>query len=102
MKRELLFRLGITPNYRGFHLILDVLAILQAQPEAPLMLTKNVYPCVARQRRMSAQAVERDIRTAVSRAWNREPAAFASLFGPCARQKPTASQFFAMLTEIMR
>ena len=93
---------GITPNYRGFHLILDALEILQAHPGAPLLLTKEVYPRIAKQRRMSSQAVERDIRTAISRAWSREPAAFAALFSPYAKKKPTASQLLALLVEITR
>lgn len=102
MKRDLLLWLGITPNYRGFRLILDALAILQACPDTPLLLTKEVYPCIAKQHCMSVQAVERDIRTAVSRAWSREPAAFAALFGPYAQKKPTASQFLTLLAEITR
>lgn len=102
MTCDLLLWLGITPNYRGFHLILDALEILQAHPGAPLLLTKEVYPRIAKQRRMSSQAVERDIRTAISRAWSREPAAFAALFSPYAKKKPTASQLLALLAEITR
>ena len=55
MTCDLLLWLGITPNYRGFHLILDALEILQAHPGTPLLLTKEVYPRIAKQRRIAVR-----------------------------------------------
>ena len=71
---NLLRRLGVTANYKGFPYTAYAVALCAEHPELLLMVTKDLYPRVARQYRTTWQAVERDIRTVVGVAWRRNPA----------------------------
>ena len=94
----LLYSLGITANYTGFFQTAFAVQLCMEQPERLLLVTKWVYPDVARQYKTNWKAVERNIRTAVSTVWKRAPARLERLARCPLREKPSASQFLAILT----
>lgn len=94
---ELLRRLGVTPKYHGFAYYLDALEICRAAPEARQLVTKWLYPEIAKRYATTWQAVERSLRTAVKAAWRTDPALLRELAGFPLSRRPTPSQFLAVL-----
>ena len=94
---EQLICLGITPNYVGFRQTSSAVGLVQQEPELLFLVTKRVYPSVAKQFGTSWKAVERNIRSVISIAWERNPDLLREMAGYHLDAKPTASQFIAIL-----
>ena len=60
---HLLHRLGATANYTGFSYLVRALQLCAEEPERLLLVTKWLYPDVAKQYGTNWKAVERNIRT---------------------------------------
>lgn len=69
--RDLLYRLGVTANYKGFAYIAYALALCEKEPERLQLVTKWVYLDVAKRYGTNFQAVERGIRKAGEMIWER-------------------------------
>lgn len=95
---DLLHRLGITANYGGYFYTAYAVSLVEKQPDRLLLVTKWLYPDVARQYNTSWQCVERSIRTVISLAWERNPGLLSGLAGYPLKRKPHAGQFVAMLS----
>ena len=70
-----LMELGITANYKGYWYLLTALRLLTLEQLHTIRVTGDLYPRIARQHGVSAQSVERSIRTAIEACWgcgNRE------------------------------
>ena len=91
-----LYCLGVTPNYKSYHMTVAAVSLAEESPEYLHLVTKLLYPTVAKQYKTTWQAVERNIRSAAERAW-RGPDKFEELTGQRLGKKPTASQFIAIL-----
>ena len=94
---HLLRRMGVTPNYTGFHQAARAACEAARRPELMLSLSKWLYPLVAREMNTTGAAVERNIRTVIRRAWRQNP----ELLRQCARfplnKRPTCGEFLDML-----
>lgn len=94
---DLLYRLGISANYTGFfHLSYAVYLAVQ-QPERLLLVTKWLYPDVARQYKTTWKCVERNIRAVTGIAWEKNPVLLEKLAMCPLRMKPTPAQFISIL-----
>lgn len=94
---ELLHRLGITATYGGYYYTAYSVALAKGQPERLLLVTKWLYPDVARQYGTTWRCVERSIRTVISLAWERNPKLLSSLSGYPMDKKPSVGQFISIL-----
>lgn len=94
---DLLHRLGITANHRGYFYAAYAVYLVEKQPERLLLVTKWLYPDVARKYGTTWQCVERNIRTVIALAWERKPEALGNLAGYPLERKPSASQFLGIL-----
>lgn len=93
----LLFRLGVTPNYTGFfHVVYAVRLVIQ-QPECLQLVTKCLYPAIAKHYHKSDVAVTQSICTVVTLAWNRNRELLQSLANYPLEKKPSLSKFIAIL-----
>ena len=92
-----LFRLGVTPNYKGYYQTLCATQLAAERPDSLTRVTKFLYPTVASRCSTSWQAVERNIRQATDLAWRRNPGLLSRLAGRELAEKPTAAQFIAIL-----
>ena len=94
---HLLRRMGVTPNYTGFHQAARAACEAARRPELMLSLSKWLYPLVAREMNTTEAAVERNIRTVILRAWRQN----SELLRQCARfplnKRPTCGEFLDML-----
>lgn len=94
---ELLHRLGVTANYRGFFYTAYAVALAKKQPDRLLLVTKWLYPDIARQYKTTWQCIERNIRTVISLAWQRNRTQLEELAGYSLEEKPSVGQFIAIL-----
>lgn len=94
---RLLYDLGITPNYKGFLHLGYALELCAQQPERLQLVTKKLYPDIAKRYQTSWVAVERNIRTAKELIWQKHRAEFEQIAGIPLQQKPGNAQFLAIL-----
>ena len=99
---DLLYRLGITAEYTGFFHTSYAIYLAVLHPNRLLLVTKLLYPAVAKHYETSWQRVERNIRTVVSIAWNYNRALLIELAHHPLFEKPTASRFIAILSSSFR
>lgn len=93
----LLHGLGIYENRQGYRAVTAAVEIAMRKPQSLTMVTKWLYPEAARQCGMSWQALEKNLRVTVSYIWANHPDRLQKLAGEKLNQKPTASQFIALL-----
>lgn len=94
---NVLIKLDITPNYRGYEYIVHAIRLIFRKPERLQYVTKELYPVVAQQYCTDWRAVEHSIRIAVSRSWDEDPERFKDLFMGWVKQKPSAGRFLSVL-----
>ena len=94
---DLLYALGISANYTGFFQTVCAVELCQADPARLQLVTKQVYPEVARRCGTSRNAVERNIRTVCGIAWKNNRRLLEQLGRRPFLQKPYNAQFLAIL-----
>lgn len=96
--RELLCCLGITANYMGFYYTSYAVSLAMKNMECLSLVTKYLYPEVAKHYHTTSACVERNIRTVIQIAWSQNPSLLIQLSKDTKLRKPTAAQFIAILT----
>lgn len=66
---DAVFALGFPPNMKGFEYICQALALLESQAEPMFLITKDVYPRIAKINHVTAASVERAIRQCIGSMW---------------------------------
>lgn len=95
---KLLYCLGATANYTGTAYTAYAVLLCKQQPERLLLVTKWLYPAVAKRYGTSWNAVERDIRTVAKVIWRENRALLELLAGKTLTCRPNAAQLLAILT----
>lgn len=91
---DLLRSLGLTAGYRGYLCTVHALRLLRQEPERLELISKRLYPDVAKLCRRSPGAVERAIHTAARQCGRRNSEELLRLCGP---GEPSAGQFLSGL-----
>ena len=89
---NLLHRLGVTANYTGFFHTAYAISLCAKQPDRLLMVTKWLYPEVAKQYGTNWKAVERNIRTISHVAWKTNRTHLRNIAGYPLYAFPAASE----------
>ena len=95
---DLLYRLGVTANYTGFIHTACAVSLCVEQPERLLLVTKWLYPEVAKQYGTNWKAVERNIRTVSCLIWRKNRPLLEQLARGHLVQKPCTAQLLAILS----
>lgn len=95
---NLLYRLGLTANYTGFFYLSCAVGLCLERPDRLLLVTKWLYPEIARQYQTNWKSVERNIRTVGGLIWCRNKALLEGLAGRPLLQRPRNTQLLAILT----
>lgn len=95
---DLLQRLGVTGNYIGFLHAACAVSLCAAQPERLLLVTKWLYPEVAKQFGTNWKAVERNIRTVGDIIWRENRPLLEKLAHRKLERKPRNAQLLAILS----
>ena len=98
---DLLYRLGVTANYTGFIHTACAVSLCVEQPERLLLVTKWLYPEVAKQYNTNWKAVERNIRTAGCVIWRENRPLLEKLAHRQLTQKPRNAQMLAILVSAL-
>ena len=93
----LLYRLGATANYTGFFHTAYAVSLCVEQPDRLLLVTKWLYPEVAKQYGTNWKAVERNIRTVSCIIWREGRPLLEELAHRHLEQKPRNAQMLAIL-----
>ncbi len=94
---DLLYRLGVTANYTGFFHTAYAVSLCVEQPDRLLLVTKWLYPEVAKQYRTNWKAVERNIRAVSCIIWREGRSLLEELAHRRLEQKPRNAQMLAIL-----
>lgn len=94
---DLLYRLGVTANYTGFFHTAYAVSLCTARPDRLLLVTKWLYPEVAKQYGTNWKAVERNIRTVNDIIWRESRPLLEELAHRHLKQKPRNAQLLAIL-----
>lgn len=94
----LLRQLGITGNYLGFFQTAYAVYLAARQPERLILVTKWLYPEVAKHYDTTWFCVERNIRSVATIAWNNHRSYLEQLAKQPLPNRPTSSAFLAILT----
>lgn len=94
---ELLQQLGETANHIGFHYTVCAVRLAMEEPNRLLMVTKWLYPDIAKELGTTAASVERGIRCTVELVWKKDPDRLCRALNVPISERPTASKFIAML-----
>ena len=94
----LLRSLGAGSNYKGFFPTADAVWLCVQSEDYLVLVTKRLYPEIARKYGTNWSAVERNIRTVAEVIWERNPVLLAKLAGFPLLQRPRSTQFLDILT----
>ena len=94
---DLLYRLGVTANYTGFFYTAYAVSLCAEQPDRLLLVTKWLYPEVAKQYRTKWKVVERNIRTVNNIIWRENRPLLEHLARRRLAAKPRNAQLLAIL-----
>ncbi len=94
---DLLYRLGVTANYTGFFHTAYAVSLCIGQPDRLLLVTKWLYPEVAKQYSTNWKAVERNIRMVGNIIWQENRPLLEKLAHRRLEQKPRNAQLLAIL-----
>lgn len=90
----LLHAMGLTAGYKGYLCTLHALRLLREEPDRLNLISKRLYPDVAKLCACSPGAVERAIHTAAGQCGRRNGGELLRL---CGSEQPSAGQFLAGL-----
>ena len=95
---DLLYQLGVTANYTGFFHTAYAVSLCVEQPDRLLLVTKWLYPEVAKRYGTNWKAVERNIRTVSCIIWREGWPLLEELARRPLAQKPRTTQLLAILS----
>lgn len=97
-----LFRAGISPHFVGFNPLAVAVQISVTDGTHKRKLTGEVYPQIAQLFGVSPNAVERNIRTAIARAWTSGtlPTYFRGK-GVTIGHRPSNAEFIALMAYVV-
>lgn len=94
---SLLCHLGLSSKYKGFFCLAAAIEIAMRDPESLTMITKSLYPQVAKQQNTNWKTVERNIGSAIDIIWRRNAPGFRQLTGWPVDSKPSNAKFIAII-----
>ena len=94
---DLLYQLGVTANYIGFFHTAYAVSLCVGQPDRLLLVTKWLYPEVAKRYGTNWKAVERNIRTVSCIIWQEGRPLLEELAHRHLEEKPRNAQLLAIL-----
>lgn len=98
---DLLCRLGVTANYTGFFYTAYAVELCVERPDRLLLVTKWLYPEVAKQYHTNWKAVERNIRTTSNIIWQKNCPLLETFAHSPLPQKPRNAQLLAILVSVV-
>lgn len=96
--QDVLLTLGITPKYKGFHLLSFAVGLVMEDSTRLSSVAKLVFTPTAEHFGCPLQCVERDIRTVVARAWATNPEFLRKIARYPLHKAPSNTDFIAIVS----
>ena len=90
-------KLGAISTYRGFQFLADAIKFAITHQHKRIMITKDIYPYVARKYETTNMNVEHSIRIVINACWTKNKDGFEEIAGYPLNHKPTNSEFIDMV-----
>ncbi len=100
--KNLVYRLGMSPNKLSTDCIIDALVFHYENPDSVRLLTKVLYPEVAKQRKVSVSSVEKNIRDAISRMKKNNTKLYEQIFSYTDGKKITNGEFISVVVDYIK
>ncbi|MGN1132878.1 MAG: sporulation initiation factor Spo0A C-terminal domain-containing protein, partial [Oscillospiraceae bacterium] len=102
---QLLNELCVTANYNGYLYLREAIKMVSAHPVTARGFSTNIYPHIADKFNVKTTSVERNIRTAISRSWDKaQTETKVNTFGVFAandKWRPTNSEYILILADMV-
>ena len=102
---DILNRLCVTPNYNGYMYLRDAIKMSMSEPVNARVFSTKIYPKIAKEYDVSPASVERNIRTAITKGWERATSSSKTeIFGLFAANRqwhPTNSEFILIIADMI-
>lgn len=96
--QELLLKIGITPNLRGFNYIVDAVLLIASDKSKYWYVTKELYPKIAEMYNSTPTRIERCIRHAITKSIDHDYGEMEKILGVSPYQiKMTNSEFLHLM-----
>ena len=90
---------GITSNYIGYWLLDSAVEMVLADPDIMDNMVDSLYSALGKKFGISPVSVERNIHTAITRAWQVAPQRVNKALGRSAVWRPTVSEFISLVAK---
>ena len=97
--RDLLRRLGIMPHLISFKCVFDAIMMYPRNSEQHVLLSKDLYPQVAKKHNTTSSAVEKNIRYAISQMQKLHTQTYSNLFFYSKAGHITNGEFLSVLSD---
>ena len=103
---ETIHQVGVPAHIKGYHYLRSAIMMAVENPDIINLVTKQLYPSLAKNFQTTSSRVERAIRHAIEVAWDRgDVDVLTSYFGYTihnTKGKPTNSEFIALISDKLR
>lgn len=100
--KETVIHLGLLQHLKSTKLTIDVLKLYLESPDDLRMLTKTIYPAIAKKYGLKASAIEKNLRYAVSQMQKNQTELYKQLFSYPGCGKITNGEFLSVVAESIR
>ena len=102
---NILNNLCVTPNYNGYTYLREAIKISLNEPISSRGFSTKIYPHIAKKFGVSVASIERNIRTAINKSWDRASTEIKSdmfgLFAANKQWKPTNSEYILIIADMI-
>lgn len=102
---DILNALCVTPNYNGYTYLREAIKIALNEPISSRSFSTKIYPKIAKDFSVSVASIERNIRTAINKSWERASASIKTemfgLFAANEKWKPTNSEYILIISDMI-
>lgn len=94
---DLLRKFGVTSKYKGYLIVVEATMMYVENQNEYLMITKDVYPVLAKRFKGSVETIEQNIRSVIAMCWNNNERLFHAIANYPLPKKPSNSEFLDIL-----
>ena len=99
---RLIRSLGATSKYKGYHYLAEAVTLSLEIQDGPVLVTKDIYPVLARRFHDKVSNVEQDIRTIVNVTWKSNREKLEEIAGYHLFYRPSNSEYIDILAFYLR
>lgn len=102
---DILNKLCVTPNYNGYMYLRDAIKMSVSEPINSRVFSTRIYPKIAEEYNVTPASVERNIRTAINKGWERATVTSKTeifgLFAANLHWHPTNSEYILIIADMI-